>query len=296
MKHYTLIHMHSIWRPTFIILIILLLAGCSPFGLFSKKEKEPKEPKIPEGENAAVLYQAAHNSLLKQDINAAIEEFELLESRYPFGRHAQQAQLELAYAYYKQNDTDNALRSINRFIQLNPQHPNLDYAYYLKGLITFDKGKSFIHFFLGRNPSNNDPTPLIEAFQTFSALIEKFPDSEYARDAQQRSVYLRNELAEYELNVADFYMRRGAYVASANRAKYIMENYQGAAVMPQAVAMLEKAYRKLGIDDLAQDTSRVFDQNFTEADLYIDNTVCKKSTFRSIAEYLFFLEKKGCKK
>jgi len=278
------------------------MSGCSVFGLFSKKadvdedQVEAEVPQIPEGENAAILYQAAHSSLLKQDIITAIQEFELLESRYPFGPHAQQAQLELAYAYYKQSDTDNALRSVTRFIQLNPQHPNLDYAYYLRGLVTFDRGKSFIHFFLGRDPSNNDPTPLIEAFQSFSTLIEKFPDSAYAEDAQQRTVYLRNELAEYELNVADFYFRRGAYVASANRSKYIMENYQGAAVMPQAVVMLEKAYRKLGINDLAQDTNRVFDQNFTQADLYVDNKVCKKSVFRSIGEYLFYLQKKECKK
>ncbi len=283
----------SILRPIFIIAFLICISGCSVFGLFGKDDKD-KDPEIAEGETAETLYQEAHISLRKLDINEAVEKFEVLEGRYPFGRYAQQAQLELAYAYYKQSDTDRALSSINRFIKLNPQHPSLDYAYYLKGLIAFDSGKSFIHIIIPRDPSKNDPTPLRESFEVFGTLIDKFPDSEYAEDAKLRMVYLRNELAEYELKVANFYMRRGAYVASANRTRYIMENYQGASVMPQAIAMLEKAYEKLEMNDLAQDTNRVFHENFDEEDLYIDNDVCKKSVFRSIAEYLFYLDKKEC--
>ena len=282
-----------IWRSIFIITFLICISGCSVFGLFGKDDEE-KDPEIAKDETAEKLYQEAHISLRKLEINDAVEKFEVLEARYPFGRYAQQAQLELAYAYYKQNDTDRALSSINRFIQLNPQHPNLDYAYYLKGLIAFDSGKSFIHIIIPRDPSKNDPTSLRESFEVLGTLIDKFPDSEYAEDAKLRMVYLRNELAEYELNVANFYMRRGAYIASANRAKYIMENYQGASVMPQAVAMLEKAYEKLEMNDLAQDTNRVFQENFDEEDLYIDNVVCKKSIFRSVAEYLFYLEKREC--
>ncbi|MDE0411156.1 MAG: outer membrane protein assembly factor BamD, partial [Gammaproteobacteria bacterium] len=168
----------------------------------------------------------------------------------------------LSYAYYKQNEVEQALNTVDRFIKLNPQHPSIDYAYYIKGLITFDSGKNLIHYVLPRDPSNNDPTSLHDAFKIFSHLVEEYPDSKYADDAKLRMIYLRNELAEYELKVAEFYMRRGAYVAAANRSKYILENYQGAEIMPEAIFMLEQAYVQLGIDDLAEDTYRVYAQNF----------------------------------
>ncbi len=277
----------------FILCCIMSIASCSSLWPFGKDEEE-KDPEIDPNETAESLYQDAHRALLARDINTAVEKFEVLEGRYPFGSHAQQAQLELAYSYYKLQDTDQATRSIDRFIQLNPLHPNLDYAYYLKGLIAFDSGRSFLHLFVTREPSRNDPTPLRESFEVFGLLVEQFPDSEYAEDAQQRMVYLRNELAKYEMNVGEFYIRRGAYVASANRARYIIENYQGASVMPQALVMLEKSYERLGINDLAEDSKRVFDQNFTKEDLFLEKAACKKSIFRSIAEYLFYLEKKLC--
>ncbi len=261
MKEYMVTTFESIWRYTFVITCIVCLSSCSVFGLFGKDEKE-KDPEIAANETAARLYKKAHVQLISKEFTGAIEDFEVLEARYPFGRYAQQAQLELAYAYYKQNNIELALDSINRFIKLNPLHPSIDYAYYMKGLITFDSGKNLIHYVLPRNPSDNDPTSLREAFDVFSLLIDKFPNSEYADDAKLRMIYLRNELAEYELNVAKFYMRRGAYVASANRAKYVMENYQGAEAMSEAVYILEQAYLKLGIDDLAEDTNRVFVQNF----------------------------------
>lgn len=237
------------------------ISACSVFGLFGKDEEE-KDPEIAADESAEKLYNKAHSLMVAKDFTGAIEQFELLDSRYPFGRYAQQGQLELTYAYHKQNNTDLALDTINRFIQLNPQHPSIDYAYYMKGVVTFDSGKNLIHYLVKRDPSNNDPTSLREAFNVFSLLINKYPESEYVDDAKQRMIYLRNELAEYELKVAKFYMKRGAYVASANRAKYIMENYQGAEIMPEAVYILEQAYLALGIEDLAHDTHRVYAQNY----------------------------------
>ncbi len=261
MKEYKFTAPGSIKRLIVTFTCLIFLTGCSVFGLFGKDDEE-QDPDIAADETAAKLYQKAHRQLIAQEFVGAIENFETLEARYPFGRHAQQAQLELAYAYHKQNNTDLALDSINRFIKLNPLHPNIDYAYYMKGLITFDSGKNLIHFVLPRDPSNNDPTSLREAFDIFNLLIDKYPESKYADDAKQRMIYLRNELAEYELKVAKFYIRRGAYVASANRAKYIMENYQGAEVMPEAVYILEQSYLKLGLNDLAEDTHRVFAQNF----------------------------------
>ena len=282
MKGYMFTSKGSIGRILLIHIFALFISGCSVFGLFGKDDEE-KDPEIAADETAAKLYKQAHRSLLERDITGAIEKFEVLEARYPFGRYAQQAQLELAYAYYKQNKIELALDSINRFIKLNPQHPSIAYAYYMKGLITFDSGKSLIHFVLPRDPSNNDPTSLREAFDIFGLLIEKFPESVYADDAKLRMIYLRNELAEYELKVAKFYMRRGAYVASANRVKYIMENYQGAEVMPEALYVLEQAYMKLELSELADDTYRVYAQNFqTGKDGSIQESFAREN--RSCAE------------
>lgn len=261
MKDYTLTSQRSIWQTILMLLLVASLSSCSSLWPFGKDEEE-KDPEIAADESAAKLYKKASRLLLAKDFVEAIEQYELLESRYPFGRYAQQGQLELTYAYHKQNNTDLALLTINRFIQLNPQHPSIDYAYYMKGLITFDSGKNLINFLIKRDPSNNDPTSLRESFEIFNLLIEKYPDSEYSDDAKLRMVYLRNELAEYELKVAKFYMKRGAYVASANRTKYIMENYQGAEIMPEAVFILKQAYLALGIEDLADDTHRVYAQNY----------------------------------
>ena len=261
MQDYTYKEQRSILQIICIVALVISVSGCSslwPFG----KDKEEKDPEIAADDSAAKLYTKAHRALIAKDFTAAVEQFELLQSRYPFGRYAQQGLLELTFAYYKQNNIEQALSSVNRFIQLNPQHPSIDYAYYMKGLITFDSGKNLIHIIIKRDPSNNDPTSLREAFEIFSSLIEKYPESEYAEDAKLRMIYLRNELAEYELKVAKFYMKRGAYAASANRAKYIMENYQGAEVMPETVYILEQAYLALGIKDLAEDTHRVYAQNY----------------------------------
>ena len=245
-----------------LLVCLNLFTGCAFLSLFEGEADGEKDLEISASEAAADLYGQAHRALDRQDFTTAIEKFELLESRYPFGRYAQQSQLELSYAYYKQNDYERAQDTINRFIKLNPRHPSIAYAYYLKGLATFDSGRNFVHYILERDPSNNDPTSLYEAFEIFDFLIKKYPNSKYTEDAKWRMVYLRNELAEYELKVADFYMRRGAYVAAANRARYVLENYQGADVMPEALYMQEQAYTALGLDDLASDTQRVFTQNF----------------------------------
>ena len=261
MKDYTLPQKRSIWQTLLVLTLVATMSSCSslwPFG----KDKEEKDPEIAADDSAAKLYKSAHTLLSAKDFTGAVEQFELLQTRYPFGRYAQQGLLELTFAYYKQNNIEQSLSTVNRFIQLNPQHPNIDYAHYMKGLVTFDKGKNLINLIVKRDPSNNDPTSLIEAFDIFSLLVEKYPDSEYAEDAKLRMIYLRNELAEYELKVAKFYMRRGAYAASANRAKYIMQNYQGAEVMPESVYILEQAYTALGIKDLAEDTHRVYAQNY----------------------------------
>lgn len=253
------------FAPRLLVLLVCLnlLTGCAVLDLFQGPQEEEESVEITADEAAAELYGQAHRSLMgSRDYTTAIEKFELLESRYPFGRYAQQAQLELSYAYYKQNDYERALDTIDRFIKLNPRHPSIAYAHYLKGLATFDSGRNFVHYLMERDPSYNDPTSLYEAFKIFDFIIEEYPDSPYTEDAKWRMVYLRNELAEYEIKVADFYLRRGAYVAAANRARYVLEHYQGAEAMPQALYTLEQAYLKLGLDDLAEDTRRVYAENF----------------------------------
>ncbi|MEM8844962.1 MAG: outer membrane protein assembly factor BamD [Pseudomonadota bacterium] len=250
----------------FILLAHLLtLTGCSTVkGLFGGDEDE--DPQISEDVSAQRLYQEANRDMVNNQFPDAIEKYTLLESRYPFGRYAQQAQLELIFLYYRQGEMDLAIANADRFIRLNPQHPNVDYAYYMKGLANFDKSKTVLNFVLPRDPSEKDPSSLSASFDDFSALIQKFPGSRYADDAQQRMIFLRNELAEHEITVADFYMRRGAYVAAINRATYAIERYQGAPAMPQAVYTLELAYRQLGLNDLAFDTHKVYAQNFLSED------------------------------
>ena len=259
-------HKSPALKPVWIICpwLLLLLCGCSTLsGLFGKDEDEST---ISEDISARQLYEKANNEMRGNRFTDALKSYTLLESRYPFGHYAQQAQLELIFLYYRQSNMDDAIQSADRFIKLNPQHTSVDYAYYMKGLANFDKSKTLLNFVLPRNPSDKDPSSLLESFKVFKALIEKFPASDYADDAKQRMVYLRNELAEHELAVADFYMRRGAYVAAANRAKYVMEKYQGAPGMPQALYTLELAYRQLGMNDLAFDTHKVYATNFLDQD------------------------------
>lgn len=228
--------------------------SCSAF-----EEKDPTK-----GWSAAKLYANAKEAMEDENYEKAIELFETLEARYPFGRYAQQAQLESAYAYYKFGEPDSAIANADRFIKLHPKNPHVDYAYYLKGLSNFQRGDSIVNKLLPRNASDRDPTPLMRAFEDFNLLLQNYPDSRYASDARQRMVFLRNELAEYEMNIADFYIRRGAYIAAANRAKYVLKNYQGAATVPLALKTMIKAYRELGLTELADDAYRILRQNYPD--------------------------------
>jgi outer membrane protein assembly factor BamD len=251
---------------TYLLLLslLLILPGCSTVkGWFGDDDEDPE---ISEDLSARQLYRKANTQMKGNQFIEAIDSYTLLESRYPFGIYAQQAQLELMYLYYTRGDTESVISIAERFIRINPQHENIDYAYYMKGLAYFEKSSTVLNYVIPRNPSEKDPSSLLASFNSFNTLINTFPASRYADDAKQRMIYLRNELAEHEITVADFYMRRGAYVAAANRATYAMEKYQGAPAMPQAVYTLELAYRQLGLNELAYDTHKVYAENFLTED------------------------------
>jgi len=212
--------------------------------------------------SAGKLYSAGKAALNNADYEGAIDYYEKLIARYPFGRHAQQAQLEMAYAYYKWDEPESAISTLERFVKIYPRHPNVDYAYYLKGLVNFNRGKGLVEKYLPTDASQRDPGAARQAFLDFSELLRRHPDSKYAEDARLRMIYLRNNLAAYEIHVARYYIRRGAYAAAANRAKYVIEHYQKAPAVKDALLILSQSYDTLGMNELSEDARRVYKANF----------------------------------
>ena len=190
------------------LLASVLLASC---GLLPEQIDETKDW------TASKFYAEASEALAGKDYERAIELYEKLESRFPFGPYALQAQLDVAYAYYLYEEPDSAIAAADRFIRLHPRNPFVDYAYYLKGIVNFNRSVGFFDRFVPTDPSQRDPGSALDSFKDFSELVRRFPDSRYAPDARKRMLYLRNNLAQYQVNVADYYFRRGAYLAAANR-------------------------------------------------------------------------------
>lgn len=240
-------------RNLITFLLVFVLSACS---YFSDKEDETSNW------DADRLYAEARGNLDSGDYSKAIENYQKLETRFPFGTHAQQALLDLAYANYKDDEPDAAISACNRFIKLYPQNAHVDYAYYLKGLASFNKGKGFWQRFAPTDESQRDPGAALKSFQDFSVLIKRYPDSKYVEDAEQRMRYLRNVLARNEVHVANYYMRRGAFIAAANRARYVIENFSRTPSVPEALLIMAKAYRILEMDDLSNDAIRVLELNY----------------------------------
>lgn len=251
--------MQSVYRARGFRLLVLaaLVVGLAGCGIFGGEKKDPTA-----NWSAKKLYEEGHSALMSGSYQTAIDDFEKLDSRYPFGIYAQQEQLEIIYAYYKNGESASAIAAAERFIKLHPRNPHVDYAYYLRGLAQFDQGRGFLDAFLPSDRAQHDPGPLRQAFDDFAELTKRFPNSKYAKDAAQRMTYLRNELAMYELNVAKYYMRRGAYLAAANRGKYVLEHYDGTTAVPGALVVMAKAYRTLKLDQLYQETMRVLKMNY----------------------------------
>jgi outer membrane protein assembly factor BamD len=238
---------------TAVMLSLALVTGCS---------KDELEEDLEATELA--YYTSAQDSLRAGNHAGAIQKLQLLESRFPFGRYAEQAQLEMVYAYYKSSQPEAARSAADRFIRLHPAHPNIDYAYYLKGMVSYEQDKNFLSSIIPMDPSTRDPGAARESFQDFSQLINRYPNSEYAPDAQNRMKYLRNLLATADIHVARYYIKRGAYLAAANRGRYVFENFQGSVAVPDALAIMVEAYQLLEINDLAEQALLVLSTNYPE--------------------------------
>ncbi len=238
-------------RTVWPVLLLLLMSGCAFF--------EEKDETI--GWSQQKLYTEATDNMRGGSYAKAIEYYEILLSRYPFGKYAHQAQLNLAYVFYRHSEPDSAIAAADRFIKLHPGHPATAYAYYLKGLINFNRGRGFLDRFVPSDSSQRDPGAALESYQDFSEVVRLFPESEYAKDAARHMLHLRNNLARHEVHVANYYMRRGAYLAAANRAEYVIQNYQRTPAVREALEVMIAAYTQLGMEDLAHDTRRVLALN-----------------------------------
>jgi outer membrane protein assembly factor BamD len=233
-----------------LITLFLLLQACASMDEDPTKEWTAKD-----------FYDEASDAIDAGEFQTAIKNLETLEARFPFDRYAKQAQLDIAYAYYKFDEPESTLSAINRFMRLHPRDPNLDYAYYLKGLTNFNRGSGFLDNWIARDPARHDAEVLHNAYNDFATLVRRFPNSRYAGDAYQRMVFLRNEMAQKEIAIAEFYLERKTWISAANRAKVVIENYQDSMWSYRALEIMITAYENLGLNDLAADAQRVLDLN-----------------------------------
>jgi outer membrane protein assembly factor BamD len=235
------------------LLVGWLLGACAQF------KDDYDETK---GWSAAKLYTEAKSNLSERNFEQAIKYYQKLEARYPYGRFAQQAQIEVAYAHYKQGEPALAVAASDRFIKMHPNHPNVDYVYYLKGLANFNEDLGIMGFIGQQDMTERDPKAAVESFDAFKELVARYPESKYTPDAIERMKYLVNSLASHEVHVARYYMKRGAYVAAVNRIQYALKTYPTAPANEEGLVMLVQAYDKLGMTDLRNDAERVMKRNF----------------------------------
>ncbi len=244
-------------RLILIVTLSLILSACSWF-----KDNEKVDDTVP----AQSLYSRAKKEMNSKNWETAIKQYEALRARYPFGKYSQQAEIELAYAYYKNGDPELAISAADRFIHNYPTHPNLDYAYYLKGLADFKDSNSIMDRVTGGYDfSDRDPKAALQAYKDFSILLDKFPESRYAEDARQRMRFILEALARHEIKVSRHYLKIEAYVAALNRTKYVIENYQRTSSIEDALGLQATIYTMIGMPELAKDSLRVLKLNFPES-------------------------------
>ena len=235
------------------LLLAIALGGC---GLFGDKKDAKKDW------TAAEYYKAAKEEFDNRNWDASIKLYEQLESKFPFGRFAQQAQMEIAYAYYKQGETAQALSALDKFIKLHPNHPSLDYALYLKALVNFKEDLGPFARLVKQDLADRDPKAARESFEVFKELVTRFPESRYAADSRERMAYLVEALARHEINVARYYISRGAYLAAANRAQDAITRFPNSPVQRDALDIMVEAYDRMGMAQLRDDTRKVLAKNF----------------------------------
>lgn len=243
----------SLRRLAACAVLLVFLAGCAWMPFIGNDDEDDEEYDTTEH----ILYDSAQSSLRSGNYRAGVERLQRLEARFPFGRYAEQAQLELIYAHYMGASYDEAEAAAERFIRLHPQHKDVDYAMYLRGLVAFSEGRGLFDRFRPSDISKRDMTNIRRSFIVFTELLREHPDSDYALDARQRTVYLRNVIAEAEVNVANYYISRGAYVAAANRARTVVESYSQTPAVAEALAILVEANYRLGLDEAANDALRI---------------------------------------
>ena len=233
--------------------LLLALGGCAG--------NDEQETEI---QSVTKAYERAQEYIAKGNYQRGIAIFEAIQARYPFSDLSRQVQLELMYAYYKSNNEELAIETADTFIRENPIHNRVDYALYIKGLAYFEPDPGFIERWFRRDLTKRPPVDVRQAYSTFRRLVERYPASEYAADAEQRMLHIRNRLSAYENHVADFYLRRGAYVAAANRARNALEEFNGAPDNNRSLEIMIEAYEALGMNDLAADARRVLEHNYSQ--------------------------------
>ncbi len=216
--------------------------------------------------SAQRLYSEAKERLGEGSYEQAIKLYEKLEAKFPYGRYAQQAQIEVAYAYYRQGERAQAIAACDRFIRLHPNHPNVDYIYYLRGLVDFNEDLGIMSNLSRQDMTERDPKGLRDSFDALKELVTRYPDSKYTPDALIRMNYLVNSLAAHEVHVARYYIKRGAFLAAANRAQFAVSNYQETPAVEEALYIMMVAYDSLGLTDLRDDAERVMKKNFPDSD------------------------------
>jgi outer membrane protein assembly factor BamD len=233
-------------------IVLLATAGCRTH---RERDLQKSSPEI--------LYKRARQSLNSYDFNNAIKQYEQLTARFPFTDQARQARLDLIYAYYRAGETESAIDAAETFVRENPTHPRVDYAWYIKGLVDFERVPNALERLFRIDLTQRPPSTARKAFTAFRTVVEQYPKSAYAHDSLQRMIYLRNRLADYEVHVARYYIKRGAYVAAAQRAKGAIEQYDGAPAIRDALQIMISAYDHLNLKPLADQTRQVYKTNFS---------------------------------
>ncbi|MCE9680582.1 outer membrane protein assembly factor BamD [Shewanella sp. AS1] len=247
--------MHNFVKGAAVALLTLTLSACS-----SSPEDDIKLSKT----SPDVLYTQARTSMELGNFSKAVRSLEALDSRYPFGPHKTQVQLDLIYAYYKLDDAASGIANIDRFIRLNPTHKDIDYVYYMRGLMNMQSDNYMFHEMLGIDRTDRDPKAAQDAFKDFSRLIKSYPNSKYAADAQKRMQFLKNRLAKYDITVAEYYIKMNAWSAAAVRAQSVMESYPDTPETEKALEIMATAYEELGQQKLKEHVIMVMQANFPD--------------------------------